>query len=142
MWINDQTQTVYRLHSEIRTGFPDVSMPAVLTDAVIESLGILPVILTAKPDGYVVEELPPALIDGVWTQQWQIRPPTESETQAKADEVRAERNRRLSDCDWTQVADAPVDKVQWATYRQALRDITALTGFPWEITWPTPPESL
>jgi hypothetical protein len=30
----------------------------------------------------------------------------------------------LKDTDWTQVADSPVDKTAWATYRQALRDIT------------------
>jgi len=54
--------------------------------------------------------------------------------QAKA--VRADRNKRLADCDWTQVADAPVDKAAWATYRQALRDITNQNGFPWNIQWP------
>ena len=54
--------------------------------------------------------------------------------QAKA--VRADRNKRLADSDWTQVADAPVDKAAWATYRQALRDITNQNGFPWNIQWP------
>lgn len=39
----------------------------------------------------------------------------------------------------TQVADAPVDKAAWATYRQALRDITAQQGFPWNVTWPEQP---
>ena len=33
------------------------------------------------------------------------------------------RNMELARTDWTQVADAPVDKVAWATYRQALRDL-------------------
>ena len=28
----------------------------------------------------------------------------------------------------------------WATYRQALRDVTAQDGFPWTITWPAQPE--
>ena len=28
----------------------------------------------------------------------------------------------------------------WATYRQALRDVTAQTGFPNDITWPEKPE--
>ena len=57
----------------------------------------------------------------------------------KAVEVRAERNTKLSETDWTQVADAPVDKAVWATYRQALRDVTTQTGFPWTITWPDAP---
>ena len=57
--------------------------------------------------------------------------------QAKA--IRDQRNTKLTESDWTQVADAPVDKQAWATYRQALRDITIQTGFPWEITWPDAP---
>jgi hypothetical protein len=58
--------------------------------------------------------------------------------QAKA--MREQRSTKLADCDWTQVADSPVDKAVWATYRQALRDITIQSGFPWTITWPTQPE--
>jgi hypothetical protein len=57
-----------------------------------------------------------------------------------AGQVRAERNTKLTASDWTQVADAPVDKAAWATYRQALRDVTEQSGFPWTITWPTQPE--
>jgi hypothetical protein len=58
-------------------------------------------------------------------------------TQAEA--MRKQRNEKLAECDWTQVADAPVDKTVWATYRQALRDVTAQEGFPWTITWPDAP---
>ena len=57
----------------------------------------------------------------------------------KAGQVRSERNTKLTASDWTQVADAPVDKAVWATYRQALRDITTQSGFPWTITWPDAP---
>jgi len=58
----------------------------------------------------------------------------------QAKSVRATRGEKLKDSDWTQVADAPVDKAAWATYRQALRDVTGQEGFPWTITWPTQPE--
>ena len=57
----------------------------------------------------------------------------------QAKSVRATRDAKLAESDWTQVADAPVDKAVWATYRQALRDITAQSGFPWTITWPDAP---
>jgi Phage tail assembly chaperone protein len=57
--------------------------------------------------------------------------------QAKA--VRDDRNKRLTDCDWTQLTDAPVDKTAWAVYRQSLRDITKEPSFPWDITWPIAP---
>lgn len=54
--------------------------------------------------------------------------------------VRKERNALLAESDWTQVADAPVDKTAWATYRQSLRDVPSQSGFPNEVTWPTEPE--
>jgi hypothetical protein len=53
--------------------------------------------------------------------------------------VREQRNQKLKDSDWTQVADAPVDQAAWAAYRQALRDITSQAGFPWTIDWPEQP---
>lgn len=58
----------------------------------------------------------------------------------QAERVRADRNSKLADCDWTQLADSPVDKAVWATYRQALRDIPTQVGFPWNINWPAQPE--
>ena len=71
------------------------------------------------------------------------RDKTAEELQAEADQKaelwRIERNARLAESDWTQVADAPVDKAAWATYRQALRDITTQDGFPGSIEWPTQP---
>jgi hypothetical protein len=88
-------------------------------------------------------EGPAVLINGVWTQQYVVTALDEEETNIKvltqAVQVRVERDRLLLLCDWTQVADAPVDKEVWATYRQALRDITAQAGFPWTITWPDAP---
>ena len=53
--------------------------------------------------------------------------------------VRAERNAKLVSSDWTQVADAPVSKEDWAVYRQELRDITIQESFPNDVTWPTEP---
>lgn len=56
-----------------------------------------------------------------------------------ANRVRQIRTRLLTESDWTQVSDAPVDKAAWASYRQALRDITAQSGFPYNIVWPEKP---
>ena len=53
--------------------------------------------------------------------------------------VREDRNKRLADCDWTQLADSPIDKSPWIDYRQALRNLPAAEGFPWDITWPKAP---
>lgn len=55
---------------------------------------------------------------------------------------RIERNKRLSNTDWTQLADAPLtveQKAAWATYRQALRDLPQAEGYPDSFTWPVAP---
>jgi hypothetical protein len=63
----------------------------------------------------------------------------ELESIVQSANARKRRNKLLSASDWTQVADAPVDKAAWATYRQALRDISAQAGFPATVVWPTQP---
>jgi hypothetical protein len=56
-------------------------------------------------------------------------------------QARASRAELLQASDWTQLPDVPQAlKDSWATYRQALRDITAQSGFPRNIIWPTQPE--
>jgi hypothetical protein len=59
-----------------------------------------------------------------------------------AAKIRTERDAKLTESDWTQVVDAPVDQAAWATYRQALRDIPTHANFPnlTETDWPTKPE--
>ena len=57
----------------------------------------------------------------------------------QAANVRRSRTEKLKDCDWTQIVDSTADKTAWATYRQALRDITSASGFPWTMTWPETP---
>ena len=93
-------------------------------------------------------------LDGKWYTKYILGPIfTDGETTAaeqeaaykamkdaeQATNVRRSRTEMLKDCDWTQIADSTADKATWATYRQALRDITTQTGFPWTITWPTQP---
>ena len=64
-----------------------------------------------------------------------FRPPYDE----TAKEVRTQRTEKLAASDWTQLTDAPINSSVWATYRQQLRDITAQSGFPWEINWPVAP---
>ncbi len=55
-------------------------------------------------------------------------------------EARARRQTLISASDWTQLPDVLIaTKEAWATYRQALRDITTQPGFPFDIVWPAPP---
>ena len=53
-------------------------------------------------------------------------------------DVRLKRNRLLSDTDWMALSDNTMSPA-WASYRQALRDITAQEGFPYSVNWPTKP---
>ena len=59
------------------------------------------------------------------------------------EELREERNRRLTQCDWVGMraftTNTPVPE-EWKTYMQALRDLPANTTDPENPVWPTPPE--
>ena len=57
-----------------------------------------------------------------------------------ATKVRNQRDTLLSKSDWTQMPDVPqATKDKWATYRQALRDITAQPDFPLSVVFPKEP---
>jgi hypothetical protein len=91
------------------------------------------------PATQVCEEGPAVLVDGVWTQNYIV---SDLGADASAEKVgaqwavvRAERNKLLAACDWTQLPDASADAAAWATYRQALRDITSQAN-PFNIIWP------
>ena len=59
--------------------------------------------------------------------------------------LRQKRDNVLTLCDWTQIPDAPLTdskKAEWATYRQALRDLPANNSsitLLADATWPTQP---
>ena len=60
----------------------------------------------------------------------------------QAKSVRTTRDTKLAECDWRVIKAAETATTldaAWATYRQALRDVTAQSGFPWTITWPDAP---
>lgn len=57
-----------------------------------------------------------------------------------------ERNQMLNSSDWTQMPDSPLStskKTEWATYRQALRDLPTQSWFSIRLArssdWPTKP---
>jgi hypothetical protein len=129
-----------------------------LTPEVMEAIGVDPVLEGPQATGgdhYQFSQRDGVeQIDGKWYTKYILGPVfTDGETTAaeqetaykamkdaeQAKSVRDSRNTKLTESDWTQVADAPVDKAAWATYRQALRDVTTQAGFPWTIDWPTNP---
>ena len=53
------------------------------------------------------------------------------------------RNDLLAMSDWTQLPDVALTAAkvaEWATYRQALRDLDVNGIDPADVDWPTPPE--
>jgi len=66
--------------------------------------------------------------DGEFVSMAQVESMTAEEIQAAKDSamanIRATRNQLLNACDWTQAVDCTIaKKTEWATYRQALRDL-------------------
>ena len=141
----------------LETGGPSYGT---LTPEVMEAIGVDPVFEGAQATGgtvyqYSMRQGVEQQADGKWYSKYVLGPifvdnedgtAAQQEAAYKAQKdaeqaviVRADRNKKLSDCDWTQLADAPVDDLAWATYRQALRDIPNQEGFPWNVTWPTEP---
>lgn len=147
MYILTTPQTYPYSVSQLRRDNPQTSFPRNPTDELLATFNVFPVKPTEQP-AYEpltqrVEEGTPVLQAGEWVQVWWITPLSAEEiaqrTEDQANGVRAERNRKLSDCDWTQLPDAPVNTQSWAAYRQELRDVTAQAGFPWNVTWPEQP---
>lgn len=75
----------------------------------------------------------------------EIRSKSESEIQqennAKWENIRMERNKLLTETDWTQLSDvslSPEKMNEWKTYRQRLRDITDFET-PDSVIWPIKP---
>ena len=57
-------------------------------------------------------------------------------------DVRSQRDGMLSAADWTQIADAALGDhtaEEWATYRQALRDLPSVYSRVSEVVWPEDP---
>ena len=134
--------------AELRQWAKDNNGPSwgITSEAILESLGADVVFEgpQAQPSRYQfafrdgVEQ-----IEGKWYTKQSVADMNQEAKDAldttQAEAMRKQRNDKLKDSDWTQVADAPVDKAAWATHRQALRDITAQAGFPWDINWPVAP---
>lgn len=84
------------------------------------------------------------LADGKWYTKYSVADMDAEAIAAvdsnQAQQVRQQRNRLLQESDWTQVLDSPVNREQWAQYRQELRDITLQAGFPWTVNWPQQPQ--
>ena len=152
---------------EIRKMHPNTSLPRVWDESISEALGIDVIFEGPQASGGDQYQYSQAAgieqVNGKWYTKYVLGPiftdndeATAAEQEAaykatkdaeQAKNVRAERDRKLAECDWVtlKAVDASNDNLGiqlpqvWMTYRQALRDITAQDGFPWNVTWPEQP---
>lgn len=81
------------------------------------------------PEGFDPISDSHVVVDGEWC-------PNELSALAR---LRAERDRRLLACDWTQLGDVPAEtRTAWQPYRQALRDFPETANL-FAPEWPEPP---
>jgi hypothetical protein len=86
------------------------------------------------------------VVNGVY---YDLTPEEEAELEAQAEAadldmsmVRSQRDSLLRSKDWTQVGDAALGDhtaEEWATYRQALRDLPSVYSRVSEVVWPNDP---
>lgn len=155
MWINTNTREVFYMLGAVREAFPNVSFPSAISDNDLLAVSVCPVRIAEKPEfNPLVQDLvalPPEMNDGEWVQKWQVvekysadgkaQVLAEAEAQrvenAKAS-IRSTRNAKLSATDWRFRSDMNPSQA-WKDYCQALRDITAQPGFPFDVQWPAEP---
>ena len=145
--------------SQFKASYPTTSFPKNITNDILDSYGYDPVLNGAAatvtaPYGVSVRD-GVEQIDGQWFTKFVAGPvftdndeatAAEQETAYRAgidskaaESARTNRNKKLADSDWTQLADSSADATEWATYRTALRNLPSTDGFPHNITWPTEP---
>jgi hypothetical protein len=86
--------------------------------------------------------------DGEFVSIVEVQLLTAEEIQAAKDSamsnIRGTRNQLLNACDWTQAVDCTIaKKTEWATYRQALRDLPSTITEPRTFSaWPNNPDAI
>ena len=71
--------------------------------------------------------------------EWEVSYTAQNMEQATAESnVRAKRDSLLQETDWMALSDVTMSS-EMTTYRQALRDVPAQSGFPFSVTWPNKP---
>lgn len=134
---------------DIQKKHPNTSFNDNWRNCDLTSFGIVQIEDTVQPTidykTHKITEGTPTFSDNKWKRVWNvIALSTDEQNKIKEStlfSLRATRDELLKECDWTQTADSPLSsdkKTEWATYRQALRDVPAQSDV-YNITWPTKP---
>mgnify|MGYP003112155682 CR=1 FL=1 len=143
---NEIVQYPYSIE-QFRADNRNISFPSDLSNDILASHGVYPVSNDPAPTydpttQRVVKSNTPVLRDGKWVLTKSVVQLTADQITSReitaATQVRATRTELLQKTDWCACSDVTMS-VEMATYRQALRDVPAQEGFPYNITWPTKP---
>jgi len=141
--LNDVVDTFPYYINTLKEENPNTSFPSTMTDEMLVDWNVYPVTVEDQPvtahNETVSLNTMPTENNGVWTVGWTVRVWTSEELTELEDQIRYERDEKLTASDWTQISDSPLsdaDKTLWQTYRQELRDVPTQTSFPTNITWP------
>lgn len=129
--------------AQLQRDNPTVSFPRHLSEALAAEWGLAALRMRPQP-AYdrlteTCEEGAPIFEAGQWTQTWQI---TQLPEKQAAQCVRSERDNRLTACDWVVIRAKELGQtvpIDWFTYRSDLRQLPQQPGFPYKVSWPTPP---
>jgi len=152
---NGQVEQFPYTLGDLRRDNPQTSFPKKIGDAILTSYGIVHVMPETEPEPEhdplvqaVVRDAEPhnneTAVDEETgktykTGRWVVGYTVENKPEDQAeDAVRSKRTRLLTDTDWQALSDNAMTPA-WASYRQALRDITDQDGFPYSVVWPTKP---
>jgi len=146
MFAKIENGIVVKTAGDIRQEFPNTSFPAIISADHLPAGWVI--VQPAHPPTVAANEqaVPgmPILSGGVWVQGYEVLTISASEKIAQdnmvAALVRADRDARIAETDWTQAKDI-LDSVssKYAVYRQALRDVPTQPGFPYSVNWPVKP---
>ena len=148
--LTNGTPTTYTI-GQLRKDNPNTSFPKNIPDSLLAEFGVFPVTVAEMPTyaertQTITQNETATQVNGAWVYGWTVADKTAEEVAAydtaKGRSVRSQRDEKLAESDWMVIKAAETGvalATEWATYRQALRDVTAQTGFPNEVTWPTKP---
>ena len=142
---NGQLQKYPYTMGMLRKDHHNVSFPKVLDDATLARFNVARVASTPRPaDDHTKDfNVTAEQVNGAWVEKWVATDVSaeeiENRTANQASNVRAERDQKLSETDWRFRSDMNPSQ-EWVNYCQALRDVPAQAGFPWDVQWPIKPE--
>ena len=126
---------------ELKKDNPNISFPSYLSNSFLAEWNVYPYTILSPPNYDPITQSistnPPSKTEsGDWVINYAVNLLPENEA---ANNVREKRDNLLTESDWTQVIDAPVNQKDWAGYRQILRELPKQHSFPYEVTWPEKP---